>query len=56
MATYHIRLPWWATLLLMPIWLMAFMLWFVIAMLLGLAALSVEGVRWVCAHAQRKTR
>lgn len=52
----RVRVPWWLYLLLLPFMLAAFMVWFVLAMLLGLAALSVEGVRWVHAHTQRKGR
>lgn len=56
MARHVVALPWWLSLLFLPFWLAAFMVWFVIAMLLGLAALSVEGVRWAYAHTQRKAR
>lgn len=52
----RVRLPWWLSLLLAPFWLAAFMVWFVVALMLGLAALSVEAVRWLYAYTQRSAR
>lgn len=41
--------PWWAAIFLMPLYLLAFVVWVVGVILLGGIALSVMAVRW--AHA-----
>lgn len=47
---------WWMLPFVAVYWALAFLIWLVVAILLGTAALSVEAVRWLYAHTQRTAR